>query len=281
MSMRTTDEIRIRDLEVYAYHGVFEEEQREGQRFYVDAVLSTDLRQAGSSDRLEDATDYGAVCHTIYETMREEPCRLIERAAQKTAEAILLTYPDVRAVTLEIKKPEAPIDLPFSCVSVRIERGWHSVYVALGSNMGDRQALISEAVVHLKQENCCRGIRVSDLIETAPYGGVEQEDFLNGVLQMETWLSPFQLLKLLQETERRAGRERSIRWGPRTLDMDILFYDDLILEDIELTIPHKDMANRIFVLKPLCQLAPGKRHPVLKQTVEELLTRLQTNMGSG
>jgi dihydroneopterin aldolase/2-amino-4-hydroxy-6-hydroxymethyldihydropteridine diphosphokinase len=103
----------------------------------------------------------------------------------------------------------------------------------------------------------------------------QQEDFLNGVLEAETLMDPRQLLTYLQQEEALAGRERKEHWGPRTLDLDILFYDDLILDEENLQIPHKDMANRDFVLRPLSDLAPYKRHPLTKKTVEEMLNELK------
>ena len=99
-------------------------------------------------------------------------------------------------------------------------------------------------------------------------------DFLNGVLCLETYLNPFELLDFLHEVEKSENRERILRWGPRTLDLDILFFDDLILDTKELIIPHADMANRSFVLEPLAEIAPYKRHPLSRMTVKEMLDRL-------
>ena len=121
-----------------------------------------------------------------------------------------------------------------------------------------------------------RNIRVSDYIETAPYGGVEQDDFLNGVLEAETLYSPEELLARLQEEEQIAERKREVHWGPRTLDLDILFYEDLVLTKKELSVPHPDMKNRQFVLEPLSQLAPFFVHPVYRKTVAELLAELMS-----
>ena len=105
-------------------------------------------------------------------------------------------------------------------------------------------------------------------------GGVEQDEFLNAVLEGETTLNPLQLLAALNKIEADAGRIRDVHWGPRTLDLDIIFYDDLILDSERLIIPHKEMHKRDFVLEPLCQLAPWKRHPLLGMTVEEMLEEL-------
>ena len=116
---------------------------------------------------------------------------------------------------------------------------------------------------------------VSDFLVTAPYGGVEQDDFLNGAMKIRTLLTPHELLERLHEIEQEAKRERVVRWGPRTLDLDILLYDDLILDEEELHIPHIEMYKRDFVLKPLCQIAPYARHPVYNRTAAELLADLE------
>ena len=116
---------------------------------------------------------------------------------------------------------------------------------------------------------------MSDFITTAPYGGVEQDDFLNGALKLRTLLPPEELLDRLHEIEAQANRKRIIHWGPRTLDLDILLYDDLILDTPDLYIPHIEMQKRDFVLEPLAQIAPYARHPVYQRTVSQLLELLK------
>ncbi len=275
------DEIRIDQLEVYAYHGVYPRETREGQIFYVNAVLYQDTRGAGRADALELSTDYGEVAHFIADWMEKHTYKLIEAAGEHLAEAILLKFDLIDHLDLEIAKPDAPIDLPFGSVSVRIRRGWHSVYLSAGSNMGDREEHLQNGVEALKNSAAVRKVRVSDFFLTKPYGGVEQEDFLNGAIALETLLSPEELLTLLHGIEAKEQRERLVRWGPRTLDLDIIFYDNLVYESDTLMIPHVDMQNRYFVLRPLAELAPNLRHPVYQRTVSELLRQLrrEENMG--
>lgn len=269
------DEIRIEQLEVYAYHGVFPEEKRKGQTFLVNAVLYADTRKAGQSDQLELSTDYGNVCCFITEWMKENTCNLIEAVAERLAQSILLKYNLLSGIELEIRKPEAPIEQPFGYVSVKICRGWHRAYLGIGSNMGDKRQYIRNAVEALKAHPLIVVRKVSDLIVTEPYGGVEQDDFLNGALEIETLLTPHELLDALHEIEAAADRVREVRWGPRTLDLDIIFYDKLVYEDDALVIPHQDMENRRFVLEPLSALAPNYRHPVLGKTVVQLLNALE------
>ena len=258
------DEIRIEDLEVFANHGVFPEENVLGQKFLVSAVLYTDTRRAGRTDDLTASIHYGEVCAFIDRYLR--------------AEELLLNTQNLRKVRIEIKKPWAPVGLPLKTVSVSIEREWHDVIIALGSNMGDREGYLNGAVEKLNAVRGCRVKKVSDFIETPPYGVTDQADFLNGCLEMETLMYPHELLDELHRIEKEAGRERIIRWGPRTLDLDIIFYDDMILQDDDLCIPHVEMHKREFVLKPLCGIAPYKRHPVTGKTVKEMLDEVNSDL---
>lgn len=162
---------------------------------------------------------------------------------------------------------------------VQMHRDWHEVYLSVGSNMGDREAYIRQALELLQSKPHTKVCKASALIETKAYGGVEQGDFLNGAILVKTLLSPRGLLETLHEIEQAAGRERTIRWGPRTLDLDILFYDELVYEDAGhrhdgLVIPHVDLQNRYFVLKPLSEIAPNYRHPLTGQTVTQMLEAL-------
>lgn len=269
------DVIRIDNLKVFAYHGVFEEEKKNGQFFYVNARLTSDLKKAGMTDSLPDSTHYGEVCLQIEKSLTRENYDLIERAAEKTIEDILVHFPLIQEVTLELRKPDAPIPMDFASVSVEITRGWHKTYIAFGSNMGNKEAYIKEAIQEFQDSIYFRNMKVSEFFVSAPYGGVEQENFVNGVLETETMLEPYELLDFLHELEAKANRVRKQHWGPRTLDLDIIFYDDLILDEEHLQIPHKDMKNRDFVLVPLAGLAGYKRHPLLNITVDEMVNELR------
>lgn len=272
------DEIKIKDLEVFAHHGVFPEENELGQKFLVSAVLYVDARDAGRYDRLSDSIHYGEVCQIIDKYMKEHTYKLIESVAEALAETLLLLYAQyLKKVKIEIKKPWAPIGLPLETVSVEIERGWHTVYIALGSNMGDKKKYLDDAVKTLESYKECHVEKSSSWITTEPYGVTNQDEFLNGCLKLRTLLIPEELLEKLHEIEKKAGRERTIHWGPRTLDLDILFYDDLVYGTEELCIPHVDMKNREFVLRPLCEIAPYMHHPVTGKTVKEMLEELNQN----
>ena len=269
------DQITIEKLTVFGNHGVYPEENKLGQKFLVSLVLYTDTRKAGMSDELESSINYGDVSQYVRQFFEENTFKLIERVAEKLAEGLLLRYSLLEKVDVKIEKPWAPIAIPVESVGVEISRGWHRAYIALGSNMGDKKDYLDKAVEKLKKHPLCKVIKVADYIQTEPYGGVEQDVFLNSALELRTLLFPEELLALLNQIEAEAGRERTIHWGPRTLDLDILFYDDCIIDTPSLTIPHIDLQNRDFVLIPMVQLAPYYRHPVLNQTMSQLLNQLK------
>ena len=145
-------------------------------------------------------------------------------------------------------------------------------FLGLGSNEGDRFENISKAVQGLNDTSVIRVTNIAPIIETEPVGGPPQGAFLNTVVEIETALSPRQLLFVLQAIERQLGRVPSKeRWAPRPIDLDLLLYNDLVVNEPDLVIPHPRMHERAFVLMPLEQLAPELVHPVLQQSISRLL----------
>lgn len=272
--MHNMDEIRIENLHLYAYHGVFDEEKQKGQNFYINSVIYTDTSVSGNSDDLTDTVSYADVCELFEQVFKAEKYDLIEKAAEVLAKTALIRFNQIKKIDVEVRKPEAPIGLEFDSVSVKISRGWHTSYVAIGSNIGNKNEYIETGISGLKNDNCIRVTKVSDIITTKPYGGVEQDDFLNGMIEIETLYSPFELLDKLHDIENSCARTREIHWGPRTLDLDIISYDDFIINTDELVIPHIDMTNRLFVLEPLKQIAPHYVHPVLRRSITEMIDRI-------
>ena len=145
----------------------------------------------------------------------------------------------------------------------------------MGSNVGDRHANLAFAVAALREIPAVRVFAVSEAIETEPVGGpLGQGPYLNAAAGLQTTLRPRELLELLLAIERRLGRVRAERWGPRTLDLDLLLYDDRVIDEPGLRVPHPRMHERLFVLRPLAAIAPSARHPVLGTTVREILDNL-------
>ena len=150
-------------------------------------------------------------------------------------------------------------------------------YVGLGSNLGDREGLIADAISALGSQPAIEVIQVSSLRETEPWGPVEQPRFLNGAVAVETDLPPRELLEALLDVERRLGRARDDeeRWGPRTIDLDLLLYGNLVLDEPGLDVPHPRLHERRFALEPLAELAPDALVPG-RGTAAELLRALDT-----
>ena len=159
--------------------------------------------------------------------------------------------------------------------------GQHTVYVGLGSNLGDRQNNLAQALQYLRGKATIE--QISACYETEPVGYLDQPNFLNLACAITTELSPTDLLAFFKQVEKRMGRTATVRNGPRIVDIDILFYDDLILEGPELSIPHPRLHERGFVLVPLAEIAPHHRHPLLNISVAELLAGLEQTgvLGSG
>ncbi|HJF34433.1 2-amino-4-hydroxy-6-hydroxymethyldihydropteridine diphosphokinase [Clostridium perfringens] len=271
------DKIIIKDFEVFGNHGVFEEEKRLGQKFVLSIELFLDTREAGVTGDLSKSVHYGELAHKVEEEFKKQSYDLIETAAEKLCEFILLEYNLVKKVKVSLKKPWAPILRSLDTVSIEIERGWNEAYLSYGSNIGDKKYYIEEALNEINKAYHTKIIKKSNLIETEPWGYTEQDEFLNGACKIKTLLNPKELIKFLLSVEQKLKRERKIKWGPRTIDLDVIFFNDLISEDEEIILPHPRMHERSFVLEPLNEIAPYKVHPLYRKRVFELLEELNKN----
>lgn len=146
-------------------------------------------------------------------------------------------------------------------------------YIALGSNLGDKEKNLRRALLLLTQQGV-EAVRVSSFLSTEPYGVTDQPQFLNAVACVRTSLAPLALLDVLLATELAMGRVRLRHWGERNIDLDLLLYEDVVLDTPRLRLPHPDMQNRDFVLLPLAEIAPELKHPTLQKTILELKENL-------
>lgn len=271
------DKILIKDLEIYGFHGVYEAEKNIGQRFLISVEISIDLYKAAIKDDLSSTINYASLCNEIELEFNRNKYDLIETCAEKLCEYILINYTIAEKVKITIKKPWAPIGKSIDYVAVEFERSWHTVYIGLGSNIGSKEENIKQAIEIIENSISNKVIRTSDLYETKPIGYEEQDNFINAAIEIKTLFTPSILINFLMNTEKQMKRERTIKWGPRTIDLDILLYDDIISSEESAVIPHPRMHERMFVLKPLSDIAPYVVHPILNKRIVELLQELSIN----
>jgi 2-amino-4-hydroxy-6-hydroxymethyldihydropteridine diphosphokinase len=155
----------------------------------------------------------------------------------------------------------------------------HTAYIGVGSNVGDKLINCEKAISEILKADHHKLLAKSSLFKTQPVGYAFQDWFVNGVIRIETDLEAPELLRTLKAVESRLGRAETFRWGPRAIDLDILFFDDMEIHTEELQIPHPLIQNRQFVLVPLAEIDPGLIHPILKKTIQQLLSDLQEDQG--
>lgn len=269
------DVIYVEDLEVYAYHGVNQAEKDMGQRFLISLQLFLDLSEAGKNDDLNKTINYAKLCCDVEKEFKREKYNLIEKSAESLADFILKKYTAVKRVIVKIKKPWAPIGKSLKWVAVKIDRCWHTTYISIGSNLGDKRANIKDAIDIIGSSPYNEVTKVSKLYETKPVGYLNQDNFLNGALEVKTLMKPEDLMDFLLDVERKLKRERIIKWGPRTIDLDIVLYDNLVTSEEKIILPHPRMHERLFVLKPLSDIAPYVIHPVLNDRIINLTHELE------
>ncbi|WP_422631787.1 dihydroneopterin aldolase [Pseudokineococcus basanitobsidens] len=270
----STDRIELCGLRVRGRHGVLAAERELGQEFVVDLVLEVDTRAAAASDDVVDTVHYGEVAEEVAAVVAGEPVALLERLAQRVAD-VVLARPRVLAVEVAVHKPQAPVTVPFDDVVVRVRRtarpagdGATPVVLALGSDLGDRAELLRSAVASLARVPGLRLTGASPVVESAPVrlpGSApvaDEQPFLNAVVVGTTTLAPQALLAACQRVEAGHGRVRHERWGPRTLDVDVVDLGGAVAHDDErLLLPHPRAHERAFVLVPWSLVDPHAHLP--------------------
>ena len=252
------DHIYVNGLRLMALVGVLPHERDALQPVQIDVDLEVDLSEAGVTDNLDDTANYGEISNAIAEVVRTSSDTLLERLAARIAARVLhFDHVEVADVMVTKLRPPIPEDLVSSAVRIVRSRvdmrvpARHRAIVALGSNLGDRAAYLRFGLERLSNV-----VSQSQVFETDPVGGPDnQGPYLNMVAVVDTDLDPFAMLRRLLQIESEAHRVRVERWGPRTLDLDLLFYDDYTIESEELTVPHPRFAERRFVLEPLSEVA--------------------------
>ena len=200
------DRIKIQNLEVFGHHGVFSEETKLGQKFLVNATMYTNTRAAGYSDDLEKSINYGEVCHFITGYMQNHTFKLIEAVAEHMAQAMLLEYPLLTETGSGNSETMGTDRIAiWKMYRWRSAAAGTSVYLSAGSNLGERQQFLRAAVRLLQECSEIRNLKVSKLMETAPYGYTEQPAFLNGAIELETLFTPQELLIVIHKIEAELG----------------------------------------------------------------------------
>ncbi|QDH16566.1 2-amino-4-hydroxy-6-hydroxymethyldihydropteridine diphosphokinase [Swingsia samuiensis] len=270
--------VYVKDLTLYGFHGVLAEEKKLGQRFIVDMHIQADLTSAAQQDDYHQAVCYSSLCDVAAEIIKGKSLDLIETVAEHVANAVLERFSRVEYVEITVRKPSAPV--PYSikeaAVCVKKQR-LHSIGLSLGANLGEREFTLSAAIERLSLYEGIEVLKTSSLYDSAPWGGVEQPAFINMCVTGKTSLSPHQLLRACKDIERDLGRQPSIRWGARAIDIDVLYYGERSVSDRILVLPHRHLFERAFVLEPLAEIAPDQR--VAGRRIADALTTLPRSNG--
>ena len=269
------DRILIEDLRVLAVIGALPHEREAAQPLRIDLSIGVDLHEAGATDDLDATVHYGLVVERIVAAAEASSYILLERMAAEIAQ-VVLAFDRVEEVDVLVTKLSPPVAAVLGMTAVRLVRtrseatslrpgptaSSHEALIALGSNLGDREGFLRHAVRELGCMVSGSVVAMSDVYETDPVGGPDDQGaYLNMVVKVDTSLDPFALLRLCHRVEASANRERLVHWGPRTLDVDLLFYDDARIETDVLTVPHPRIEERRFVLTPLSDVAPERCPP--------------------
>jgi len=276
--MTRLDRLTLTGLRVHAHHGVFDYERESGQPFIIDVTVHLDLSTAGARDDLAETIHYGVLAEDIVRAVERDPVDLIETLAERVA-LVVLEYRAARLVDVTVHKPQAPISVEFGDVTVSIQRQWTRSVIALGANLGDREATIRQAVLAFAIHPAIRVIAASPFVETPALkpDGVDESApaYLNAVVEIDTVLPPRALLAELHRIESAHGRTREVHWGDRTLDLDIITYGRERIADHGLTIPHPRAHERAFVLAPWAAMDENAVLPGLGPIVDLLAEVLE------
>lgn len=265
--------IRIEQLEIQI-ENLPADEKTENSKYIVDLNLHCDISALGRSDSLEDTVGYSNVCRFLQKYLNKKSFCLLETLAEKTAKALLCEFPKVFAVDLTIQRPRPLKDFVTSAVSVTVHKEWSKVYLSIYSNAFNKDDMMNQAIDRFYDDEYCRITAVSNFIESQMRA--EEENYLNGCIEIETLYSPKELFEKVYRTEVEIGNIGN----KKVMGMDILLYRNEIICEKGLMIPHTGFDKSITVLEPLNQIAPYAIHPICKKTISQLLDGLKAGEGS-
>lgn len=268
------DTIRVTNLIVFGHHGVFADETHNGQSFAYDIEVTIDAEAAARDDDYAQTVCYGRLCDIVREVSDAGPYQLLETLGSRIARQALNEFPMALDAEVTIRKPEAPINAEFDDVGVTIRRKKQYTFaLSLGSNVGEKATNLRLAQTLIATSEDVEVHRASRHYVTQPWGNEDQDLFLNACLMGTTTLRPHAFLRLCKTTELQIGRVPGERWGPRLIDIDILTHGDVPMSSLELTLPHPEIFNRVFVLKPLAEIAPDLKIDGI--SIADALSRLE------
>ncbi len=273
--------IRLVNMIFYGYHGVAAAERETGRRYEVDCEIETDITKAARSDHLDDAVNYLSIYKTVEEFLENHRYNLLETLAERLREEITKKTGASR-VTLRVRKRIPPV--PGNIDYVEVETSGEKlevchvadIFLGLGANEGDRETNIKKAIDLLSRSEDIRIKAVSSLYESKSVGVSNQPDYLNCVVRIETGLDPHSLLETTKSIETTLGRQPYTHMLPRPMDIDILIYDDIDLDSLDLMIPHSRLKSRRFVLEPLLEIDPDAIDPTTSKPLREFLDEVMS-----
>lgn len=246
------DKIVLSNLEFYGYHGYFPEENVLGQRFKVSIEAYGELSLSHTSGDLDDTVSYVDIFDVVKEVFYSKKYKILEQLGYDIGKAIIAKFFRIKSVQVLVMKPEVPIPVTCDYFGIQQEIKRETIaYLGLGSNLGDREGYLNSAIHQLDFHKEIEVTKTSKVYETDPFGYEDQGMFLNMVVEVKTSLSPRALLKYCNHIESNLLRQRDVKWGPRTIDVDILTYEDYTSDEEILTLPHPGVTQRAFVLLPL------------------------------
>lgn len=248
------DRISLKNMKLFGYTGCLPEEKENGQYFYVSIDMFCRKIPGAVTDDLNDTVNYADVYEITKQIVEKSDCNLIEHLAFMIGRRVISKYDLTDSVRVLVRKPDAPVEGEFDAMETEITVSRKDVVIGFGGNMGDREATIREALDMIRANPAFEITKVSSLYETEPVGYDDQDDFLNGCAVIRTYLEPLEVLHELQRIENELHRVRTIKNGPRTIDLDILMIPGVRMHTEELTVPHPRMYERAFVLVPLKEM---------------------------